>query len=82
MEQSLENVDAVGERDAEQGDFAKALVATNIAAKAKGRRRRSSPRKSRIRDGKNVLYVDKCLLGHLLALCGRAVRVIAMMPPF
>jgi hypothetical protein len=46
VEQSLENVDAVGERDAEQGDFAKALVATNIAAKAKGRRRRSSPRES------------------------------------
>ena len=48
---------------------AKALVAANIAAKAKaGETKLAKEVLEEIRDGKNVLYVDKCLLGHLLAL--------------
>ena len=57
--------------------FAKALVAGNIAAKAKaGDKKRAREILEKIRDGRNALYVDKCLLVHLLARSGQAVRAI------
>lgn len=59
--------------------FVKALVSANIAARAKaGEKKFAKEVLEKVRDGENVLCVDKCLTGHLLALRGQAVRVIAI----
>ncbi len=56
---------------------AKALIAANIAAKAKaGDKKLAWEILEKIRDGRNALYVDKCLLVHLLARSGQDVRAI------
>ena len=64
----------VGERAAAQGDLREGVSRGEHRRQGKGRRKSSR----RLEMENNVLYVDKCLLGHLLALRGQAVRVIAI----